>query len=239
MTYNLKNTNEPREYETWLKSKFEKSLEKTSDDTFTPPEVYEKVIEFISEKWSSFLENYEISRPFYPGGDYEKEDYTNKVVIDNPPFSIIAQIVEFYTKNDIPFFIFASMASIGTRLTNKKCSAILNKSEITYTNEITAKTHFLSNFDYLLGKEPKLYLGVDIMKRKKRAVNRYINVAKLQTHPSYYEIPTSKIKIVKKHLAFGGALNLDDEVLEVINQERIKKGLYTLINYGDKQKTLI
>ena len=49
-----------------------------------------------------------VVRPFYPGGDYESLVYPdNCVVIDNPPFSIVSQIVRFYLKRGIKFFLFA------------------------------------------------------------------------------------------------------------------------------------
>lgn len=45
-----------------------------------------------------------IVRPFYPGGDYINFDYpADCVVIDNPPFSILAQIVAFYAKRGIDY----------------------------------------------------------------------------------------------------------------------------------------
>ncbi len=47
-------------------------------------------------------------RPFYPGGDYEKYNYmSDNIVVDNPPFSILAQIVKWYQSQGIKFFLFA------------------------------------------------------------------------------------------------------------------------------------
>lgn len=49
-----------------------------------------------------------VVRPFYPGGDYERFDYSDgKVVVDNPPFSILSKICKFYRDNHVPFFLFA------------------------------------------------------------------------------------------------------------------------------------
>lgn len=58
----------------------------TTDDCFTPPKIYDAVKEWVfkeyGDKWT------EIVRPFYPGGDYTKEDYPDGcLVLDNPPFS--------------------------------------------------------------------------------------------------------------------------------------------------------
>lgn len=68
---------------------------KTTDDCYTPPHVYDAVLEWI--KANANIEGREIIRPFYPGGDYENYAYPDDcVVIDNPPFSIFIKIVRFF-----------------------------------------------------------------------------------------------------------------------------------------------
>ena len=42
----------------------------TTDDCFTPPEVYEAVRKWVLAHYE-IPEDREIVRPFYPGGDYE------------------------------------------------------------------------------------------------------------------------------------------------------------------------
>lgn len=101
-----------KDYDIWFNNL--KQNVKTSDDTFTPPKIYEAILEYINEKIIP-IDSIEIQRPFYPGGDYQKEAETyneKSVVIDNPPFSICSKILEFYTKNNIKFFIFASGLTI-------------------------------------------------------------------------------------------------------------------------------
>ena len=72
--------------------KFE--VKKTTDDCYTPKEVFQIVLDYVNEKCN--LEGKEIIRPFFPGGDFESIDYQNNaVVIDNPPFSIITKICRF------------------------------------------------------------------------------------------------------------------------------------------------
>ena len=67
---------------------------KTTDDCYTPPEVFEAVKRWAVARYG--LEGREIVRPFYPGGDYERAEYpAGCVVIDNPPFSILAKITAF------------------------------------------------------------------------------------------------------------------------------------------------
>ena len=80
---------------------------KTTDDTFTPRDVYEAVLQYVGEVVD--LSDKVILRPFFPGGDYRNAEYPeNGIVIDNPPFSLYMPIVKFYTRYRIPFFIFAA-----------------------------------------------------------------------------------------------------------------------------------
>ena len=63
---------------------------KTTDDCYTPPEVYDIVLKHVREKYN-IADDVPIVRPFYPGGDYEHYDYPEGcVVVENPPFSIFA-----------------------------------------------------------------------------------------------------------------------------------------------------
>ena len=71
------------EYEAFV-DKFKPKL--TTDDCYTPPEVYEVVKNWACAKYG--IDPAKIVRPFYPGGDYESFDYSGgAVVVDNPPFS--------------------------------------------------------------------------------------------------------------------------------------------------------
>ena len=79
---------------------------KTTDDCYTPPAVYDYVLQYVADHCD--IDGMTVVRPFYPGGDYESLVYPdNCVVIDNPPFSIVSQIVRFYLKRGIKFFLFA------------------------------------------------------------------------------------------------------------------------------------
>ena len=80
---------------------------KTTDDCYTPPEVYDVVLKHVRETYN-IADDVPIVRPFYPGGDYENYDYPEGcVVVDNPPFSIFAKILDFYQARGIRFFLFA------------------------------------------------------------------------------------------------------------------------------------
>lgn len=100
-----KSIEEFEDYEGFVK-KFSETHKKTTDDCYTPPEIYKAVFQWVKDE-IGIPENSEIIRPFYPGGDYENEDYMGKIVIDNPPFSILAKIIKFYQSKNIKFFLFA------------------------------------------------------------------------------------------------------------------------------------
>lgn len=59
------------EYEAFV-DKFKPKL--TTDDCYTPPEVYEVVKNWACAKYG--IDPAKIVRPFYPGGDYESFDYS-------------------------------------------------------------------------------------------------------------------------------------------------------------------
>ena len=120
--------------------KFE--AKKTTDDCYTPVEVYNEVLAWVREQCD--LEGCRIVRPFYPGGDYEMEDYQpGDVVVDNPPFSIITKIVQWYQKKGIRFFLFGPHLTIFGP--GKYCTTVLTKTKITYANGAVVNTSFVSN----------------------------------------------------------------------------------------------
>ena len=84
---------------------------KTTDDCYTPPEVYEVIKDWVCNRYGINPEI--IVRPFYPGGDFENFNYPEGcLVLDNPPFSILAKIKRFF-----PTFLLFS-----TNLHNKTIS---------------------------------------------------------------------------------------------------------------------
>ena len=64
----------------------------TTDDCYTPPNIYEAVANWVVNEYG--VDKSTFCRPFYPGGDYQNYDYSGKIVVDNPPFSILAIIVK-------------------------------------------------------------------------------------------------------------------------------------------------
>lgn len=85
----------------------------TTDDCFTPENVYEAVADYVNSQYG--VARSEMCRPFWPDGNYESFDYSGKVVVDNPPFSILKKIVDFYIAKDVKFWLFApALTSLGT-----------------------------------------------------------------------------------------------------------------------------
>ena len=130
------------EYNEFLK-KFEHK--KTTDDCYTPDNVYDAIAGWVAEEYS--LDRSTFIRPFYPGGDYENERYPEGcVVVDNPPFSILAEITRFYMEREIPFFLFSPTLTAFSTFMPGLCY-ILADAQITYENSAVVNTAFRTNLE--------------------------------------------------------------------------------------------
>ena len=113
----------------------------TTDDCYTPKEVYDVVADYVRNIVGN---DRPFVRPFFPGGDYQKFDYpANCVVVDNPPFSIYAEIVRWYIANGIDFFIFAP--SLTQVVANSGANYVAAGVDITYENGAVVRTSFTTN----------------------------------------------------------------------------------------------
>lgn len=133
---------------------------KTTDDCYTPPLVYDAVADWVSETYG--LNKADFCRPFYPGGDYEHFDYDGRIVVDNPPFSILSQIVKNYIAWGVKFFLFAPTLSCLVRLSDL-CAAFAVGVDITYENGATISTSFVTNLEpehIRMRTPPALYQAV-------------------------------------------------------------------------------
>lgn len=160
---------EDEEYQEFLE-KFK--LKKTTDDCYTPAPVYEKVAQYVAETYgvspASFV------RPFYPGGDYQKETYPKDcVVVDNPPFSIMSEILQFYKERGIRFFLFAPTLTLFSSSSAGSCTALPCALTVIYENGASVNTSFLTNLEprsIRFRSAPKLYAmvseGVDAFKKQ-------------------------------------------------------------------------
>lgn len=147
------------EYENFI-DKFQEK--KTTDDCYTPQNVYDAVKEYVVKKYN--LGGREIIRPFYPGGDYQNYKYPeNCIVIDNPPFSIITSICDWYNEKGIDFFLFAPyLTNFGARANH-----ILTDVTTTYENGAKVNTAFLTNLgDVFIESNPELQKIIEEENRK-------------------------------------------------------------------------
>ena len=146
------------EYNEFL-DKFE--IPKTTDDCYTPDVVYDAVADYVAEKFGLNRKNF--VRPFYPGGDYENEKYkAEDVVVDNPPFSILAQITRFYGERGIRYFLFAPGLTTFGGDDGKRCAICTNVTVI-YENKANVSTSFVTNMlpEYVCVSDPELYRRVN------------------------------------------------------------------------------
>jgi hypothetical protein len=148
------------EYNEFL-DKFEQK--KTTDDCYTPDNIYEVIAEWVEKEYK--VKRSKFVRPFFPGGDYESEDYpAGCVVVDNPPFSILANIVDFYVANEIKFFLFAPGLATLNYVNRENVCAICTYASITYENGASVTTSFLTNMgdpDIIAKSAPELYKAIE------------------------------------------------------------------------------
>ena len=132
----------------------------TTDDCYTPQNIYETIRDWALEHYG--LQGAPVIRPFYPGGDYERETYPDGCeVIDNPPFSILSQICRFYTERGIRFFLFAPALTLFS-IAAGTCNYLPMSCRITYENAADVRTSFVTNLgDLKIETVPELWRRVD------------------------------------------------------------------------------
>ena len=220
------------EYEAFLK-KFEPK--KTTDDCFTPPEVYEAIKGWVCREYN--VEESRIVRPFWPGEDYETFRYPEGcVVLDNPPFSILSQICDFYLTKGIEFFLFApSLTIFSGRKNTPRCNHIICDSSIIYENGAVVRTSFITSFGkgFVAQTAPELtkIINNEVDKARKlvtKPLPKYeypwnvVTAAMLQKYAKYGIefvirqndcVPVSALDEQKKvgKTIFGGGLLVSDE----------------------------
>ncbi len=130
---------------------------KTTDDCYTPKLVYDAVLKWAVSEFN--LEGREVVRPFWPGGDYQSFDYPqNCVVIDNPPFSIMTQIVRWFNDRKIDYFLFCPHL---TNFAMTEANHISAPHTVTYENGAKVPTSFVTNLgEWFIRTAPDLLSAV-------------------------------------------------------------------------------
>lgn len=175
---------------------------KTTDDCYTPENIYAAVLEWTVEEYG--VDPSKILRPFYPGGDYIRAQYPKGyTVVDNPPFSIISEIVNVYMRAGVPFLLFAPhLTCLNISAGRTDVTRLICNSTITYDNGAQVNTDFVTNLDprYVVRTVPKL-----------RAVIMAADKANLATKtlPSYEYPPELITSAAIGHLSrYGTEWNL-------------------------------
>lgn len=201
---------------------------KTTDDCYTPPAVYEAVKAWACRRYG--IDPACTVRPFWPGGDYEHFDYpAGAVVLDNPPFSCLAKIVQFYQARQIPFFLFApGLTALG--LTRHGAGVVYADSRITYHNGAQVNTAFVTSYgDNAVEITPDLGDAIKAAQCKGRTIKRTVyqyppnllttqGALALARHGVPYALPRREAVFIRaldamraeKKEAFGGALLISD-----------------------------
>ena len=211
------------DYEAFV-AKFERK--RTSDDCYTPPEVYDIVLGWLSEQVD--LADAQIIRPFWPDTDYKQVEYPDGcVVVDNPPFSRFVEIVRWYLERGVRFFLFANHKTIfnlDAPYTRLVCGA-----DVIYENGAAVRTSFASNLfgDVLAMSVPDLFKRLAAAARSKNPLPRYSYPSHLLTfsdlaccsrHGVPVSIPRSEAAFVRrldsqqaaKKAIYGGGFLLSD-----------------------------
>jgi hypothetical protein len=207
MLMNCTITDDSREYLEFLQ-KFE--VKKTTDDCYTPPKVYDAVKDWVLDEYADSMKGMDVIRPFYPEGDFAAEDYCGKVVIDNPPFSILSKIVRFYEERDIKYFLFAP--ALTTFNVNAKTS-IITASNIEYANGAKVQTNFITSLDdkIKIRSAPKLKMAIEEAQKKDTvSLPRYTYPANVISSARLSKIATVNFS-VKRCEAFGRVSAIDSQ----------------------------
>ena len=132
--------------------------QKTTDDCYTPENVYNVVADWAAKKYG--FDSSQVVRPFWPGGDFERFEYPEWcVVLDNPPFSILAKIRRFYNRRGIKYFLFAPSLTLFNM--KYECNYIVAACNVTYANGAVVNTSFVTNMgEYLIETAPELTQAV-------------------------------------------------------------------------------
>ena len=199
--------------------KFE--TKRTTDDCYTPDNVYEVVADFVAKTYD--LDRKHFRRVFWPSGDYQAEKYTpSDIVVDNPPFSILAQIVQWYNDRAVKFFLFAPTLTLFS--SSSSCQIPCGVG-ITYENGASVNTSFLTNLeDAQVHTYPELYKAIE----KANAYNEKLTKKTLPKYAYPDEIITAAM--VARWCKYGIEYVLNREDCERIRtldaQRKVGKSIF-------------
>lgn len=189
ITYNRGKRDVFYDYEHFVKKFKEKGYKQTTDDCYTPKEVYAAILEWVGERVS--LSGRPIVRPFYPGVDYKNAEYPDEcVVVDNPPFSILAEICRFYLARKIDFFLFGPGLTL---FQDNEVQFVIIDVSITYHNGAEIPTGFITT---LFGGR-KLILSRSLSDKLREMQGKPRKERKKEEHVPYITSATAR-KYIKQ-----------------------------------------
>lgn len=177
---------------------------KTTDDCYTPEPVYNAILSWAVKEYG--IDPARVVRPFWPGEDYQRYPYKEgDIVLDNPPFSILASICNFYCDHEIGFFLFAPYLTNFSG--NPNVSHIITDCDITYENGAKVNTAFLTNLDpYLIRSAPDLARAMkaaDVQARNISPLPKYAYPPEVLTATAVGALATAGVDFrVKRGSAF-------------------------------------
>lgn len=242
----FRNTKEDKQnYEAFLAKFNDPNHKMTTDDCYTPELVYNAIREWVFTNLNVPLDTY-VVRPFYPNGDYVNEVYPKGcLVLDNPPFSILAKIVKFYIDNNIKFFLFATENTLFSGNYGEHLGYVVSRTKIKYTNGAQVATAFITNLftdKVIVSKTLRDLIDTAQNKganRRPRRLNakktKYIWSATrlLADEDGDYEVHFLDRDSYRKD-TFGGGIRVDDTTAEKIIAIRAKRGIYERYREDDE-----
>lgn len=195
----------------------------TTDDCYTPPQIYEIIKSWAVEKYG--LQGRTILRPFKPDGDYESEEYPkNCVVIDNPPFSILRGIKDFYITHHVDFVLFAPTLTLFSSADNVVNYIQVNM-PIRYHNGAVVNTSLVTNLgDNFIETAPDLRRR--IMEAQRKSPIKANTSVKKYVYPEHVISSALLDKYVKHVQPFVLKRSEAYFVRTLDSQRATKKGIY-------------
>ena len=215
------------EDEEYLKFLDKFKAKKTTDDCYTPAVVYEAVAKWVENEYK--VSRKDFVRPFYPGGDYKAEKYPKGcIVVDNPPFSILAEILTFYKENGVRFFLFApTLTLFSSSPSSSSSTALCCGVTVTYENGATVTTSFLTNLEdraIRFKSCPSLYKAVEQANDE--------NLKSLRMEIPKYNYPDNVVtssfcaKLAKYGIDFSVRVDQSCAISSLDSQKDTKKAIY-------------
>lgn len=167
----------------------------TTDDCYTPADIYEVVLDF-AKGLPLFPVDAPVVRPFYPGGDFENFDYPDGcVVVDNPPFSILAKVIKFYQDRGIKFFLFGPALTLFS--SREDVTFVVVDTSIFYDNGARINTGFVTNLDQV----NRIIIANDLRKKLASCYSQTSRTKKVKRY--HYDNHIKTAALLHRHCGAG------------------------------------